>query len=224
MVNTISPASLLSAPQTAHFARPKSQKLLPPVVLGTIPSASIPAKTMSRRLPETVLVGSVVRPHGLRGDVVVVPLSDVGDRFDVGSQLFLCHPDGRVRRETVRRSSGYRDRLLIGFESCVDRAGAEAVRGAELRVGRHDVPGAGDGQYYYFELVDCLCRDAVAGDLGPVVAVIEDGGGLLLEVDRGGQKVLIPFVRSFLRRIDIEAGEIDLDLPPGLLETCVSTS
>ena len=187
-------------------------------------SASMPAGTMTRELPETVLVGSVVRPHGLRGDVVVIPQSDVGDRFDVGSRLFLCHADGRVELDIVRRSGGYRDRLLISFESSVDREAAEALRGAELRVARDDVPGARDGQYYYFELVDCLCRDAVAGDLGPVVAIIEDGGGLLLEVDRDGQKVLIPFVRSFLRRIDVEAGEIDLDLPPGLLETCASTS
>ena len=179
---------------------------------------------MTRHLPETVLVGSVVRPHGLRGDIVVIPLSDVGERFNVGSRLLVCHADGRIERDVVRRSGGYRDRLLISFESSADREAAEALRGAELRVARDDVPGASDGQYYFFELLDCLCRDAVAGDLGPVVAIIEDGGGLLLEVDRGGEKVLIPFVRSFLRRIDIEAGEIDLDLPPGLLETCASTS
>ena len=179
---------------------------------------------MDRELPETVLVGSVVRAHGLRGDVIVAPLSDVGGRFDVGSRLFVCHADGRMKRDTVCRSGGYRDRLLIGFESSVDRDSAEALRGAELRVERREVPEAREDQYYYFELLGCLCRDAVAGDLGPVVAIIEDGGGLLLEVDRGGQKVLIPFVRSFLRKIDVEAGEIELDLPPGLLETCASTS
>ena len=56
------------------------------------------------------------------------------------------------------------------------------------------------------------------------VAIIEDGGGLLLQVERNGQKVLIPFVQSFIREIDLEGGKIDLELPPGLLETCASTS
>jgi len=179
---------------------------------------------MSRELPETVLVGCVVRPHGLRGDVVVAPLSDVGGRFDVGSRLLVCHADGRVERHTVRRCGGHRDRLLIGFESSVDREAAEALRGAELRVARDEVPDTLEDQYYFFELVDCMCSDVVAGELGPVVSIIEDGGGLLLEIDRGGRKVLIPFVRSFLRKIDIAAGSIELDLPPGLLDTCASTS
>ena len=53
--------------------------------------------------------------------------------------------------------------------------------------------------------------------------MIEDGGGHLLQVARGTKKVLIPFVKSYVRRVDVDSGEIELELPPGLLKACEST-
>ena len=67
-----------------------------------------------------------------------------------------------------------------------------------------------------------------AGDLGEVVEVIEDGGGHLLRVEKepkqeaGGLTVLIPFVDAFLRRVDIPARQIEVELPEGLIESCTS--
>lgn len=178
----------------------------------------------SQSTSKTVRVGTVIRPHGLRGDLLVDSLSDVAERFECGREVLLRARTGQFRTERICRSSVHKDRLLLHFEGCDDRTSAEGLKGCELHVARSDVPGAPDGEYYYFQLIDCLCRDKREGDLGLVVAIIEDGGGLLLQVERGGQKVLIPFVESFIRKIDLEGGKIDLELPPGLLETCASTS
>jgi 16S rRNA processing protein RimM len=180
--------------------------------------------TMNRELPETVLVGRVVKAHGLRGEVLVEELSDVDGRFEGGRQVMLLRADGAFDRETISRVGGYKGRLLVGFVGCDDRDRAESWRGREIHVRRDDVPAAPEGEFYYFHLIGCDCNDVEAGDLGRVQSVIEDGGGLLLEVERGGGKLLIPFVRSYVRRVDVERGEIDLELPPGLLETCESTS
>ena len=171
---------------------------------------------------ETVLVGHVVKPHGLRGDVIVEALSDVEGRFDVGRQVLLEGPGGRLDPRVISVLGGHKGRLLVRFEKIGDRDEALAIRGHQIRVRLEDVPPAPDGEFYYFELIDCLCRDAEAGDLGKVEAVVEDGGGLLLEVMREGNKVLVPFVKSYVKEVDIESGVIDLELPPGLLETCES--
>ena len=179
---------------------------------------------MNRELPETVLVGRVVKAHGLRGEVVVEELSDVEGRFDGGREVLLARPDGTFDRETILRVGGYKGRLLVRFVGCDDRDRAESFRGREIHVPREDVPLAPEGEFYYFQLIDCECRDVEAGELGRVQSVIEDGGGLLLEVERGGGTLLIPFVRSYIHRVDVERGKIDLELPPGLLETCESTS
>ena len=80
------------------------------------------------------------------------------------------------------------------------------------------------GSRCHREQYGCRCRDAAAGDLGEVVDLVEDGGGLLLVVDDGQRRVPVPFVRAFLRRVDPEGREIELELPPGLLEACASRS
>jgi 16S rRNA processing protein RimM len=122
------------------------------------------------------------------------------------------------------RSAGTRREVaLVRFTGCACREQAEAMRGAWLEVERSRVPPAPAGTYRHYELLGCRC--VCGGEaLGEVVEVAEDGGGLLLIVSDGRRVVPVPFVARFLRAIDVERGEIDLDLPPGLLETCASRS
>lgn len=172
---------------------------------------------------ETVLVGAIIRPHGLRGEVRVEIHSDVSERFAAGAELWAVR--GSVRRRLrVGSSRIVRGGALVLFEGCSSREQAEELRGHRLEVEMARVPPAPEGLYYYFELAGCRCFDAAEGDLGVVSEVIEDGGGVLLRVGDGERTLLVPFVEAFLRAVDVEGGRIDLELPPGLVETCASRS
>ena len=177
---------------------------------------------------EMVAVGSVLRAHGLRGEVLVLPDSENPARFQSGSELFV-REGARVRRLEVGSSRPHRGRALVQFVDVTDRDGAEALRGAVLEVPEESVPAAEEGSFYYFQLVGCRVVDERLGDLGLVTDVVEDGGGVLLRVagpDRegGGHTVLVPFANRLLPEIDVEARLIRSDLPEGLLEACGSTS
>ena len=175
---------------------------------------------MTQALPDSVLVGRVVRPHGLSGEVVVVPATDVEGRFAPGSTLQL---GARGRAVEVLEARPFGDRMLVRFTGVEDRTAAEALRGAELTVSRSEVPEAPAGSFYHFELIDCSCHDAREGDLGRVVAIQEDGGGYLLEVEGDAGRLLVPFVEVFVVRVDVAGRRIELDLPPGLVDLCAST-
>ena len=171
-----------------------------------------------------VTVGAVLRAHGLRGEVLVDADSENPDRFRKGSRLF-ADVGGRVRRLEVASSRPHRGRQLVRFADVTDRDGAEALRGALLEVPEDQVPAAEDGTFYYFQLVGCRVVDRRLGELGEVAAVVEDGGGVLLEVAaRDGASVLVPFAGALLPEIDVVEGLITSDLPEGLLEVCGSTS
>jgi 16S rRNA processing protein RimM len=174
--------------------------------------------------PETILVGLVHKPHGLRGEVAVESFSEVADRFAVGAGLDLVPPTRRRRRVRVRSCRRHSRGLLIGFEGVVDRDRAEELRGARLEVLRDEVPPAPEGEFYHFELVDCLCVDGSGRELGVVTEVVDDGGGQILRIVDGSGEILVPFVRAFLKRVDLAARLIELELPAGLLETCRSRS
>jgi 16S rRNA processing protein RimM len=208
------------------------------------------SKSSTSRPGDWVAVGRVLRAHGLRGDVVVESLSDNPERFAPGSVLAAFSrgaldaagpgsplepspleplppesppPVPRQHLE-VAAAQPHGGALRVRFAGCDDRDAAEALRGLELAVAVGEVPAPPEGEYWHFQLLGCRCIDAAAGDLGEVVDLVEDGGGLLLVVDDGQRRVPVPFVRAFLRRVDPEGRKIELELPPGLLEVCASRS
>jgi 16S rRNA processing protein RimM len=175
---------------------------------------------MKSGLPDIVVVVRVIRPHGLAGEVVVEVETDVDERFDPGSTLRLGASGSDVE---VAESRPFGDRLLVRFAGFEDRTAVERLRGFDLTVRRGEVPAAPAGSFYHFELLDCSCHDVREGELGTVVAIHADGGGTLLEVANGERKLLVPFVESFVVRVDVAARRIELDLPPGLVDVCAST-
>jgi 16S rRNA processing protein RimM len=187
--------------------------------------------------PETIAVGRILRAHGLRGEVAVEVLSDVPRRLAAGSSLLLvregsapaplvvaaCRAQGAAPPAGAARRGSRPAVVLVRFAGIDDRERATALRGAWLEVERSRVPPAPPGSYYHFELLGCRCANGGL-ELGEVVEVVEDGGGLLLIVAAGGCQVPVPFVARFLRSVDVERRRIELDLPPGLLEVCTSRS
>ncbi|HSG40323.1 MAG TPA: ribosome maturation factor RimM [Thermoanaerobaculia bacterium] len=181
------------------------------------------APTRRDDLPETVAVGRVLRSHGLKGEVVVEVLSDVPGRYEKGSRVQGVRAGRPPLSLVVASSRPQKGGAVVRFEGYEDRDRAEELRGLDLEVPRSEVPKAPEGTYYQFELLGCLCFNEGEA-LGRVVEVTEDGGGLMLIVEGEGRRVPVPFVREFLREVDVEAGRIDLVLPPGLLEACASGS
>lgn len=184
-------------------------------------------------LPERVLVGRVLRPHGLRGEAVIEVLSEIPERWEPGSRLWRTDEQGETlsgRELQVATSRPHKTGRLVRFAGCESREDAEALRGAWLAVERSQVPPRPEGEYYHFELLGCRLRLRESGgerELGPVVDLQEDGGGLLLIVDAGaeaGGRLPIPFVQAFLREVDVEGGTIVAELPEGFVEACGSTS
>lgn len=163
------------------------------------------------------------RPHGVRGGLLVQPLSDVEGRFAPGNRLQLVTTDGRRQLVEVARSAPHGGDLLLSLVGFDSRDDVEPLRGATLEVDRADTPSAPEGSFYYFELIGCECSDLNEGVLGVVDRVIEDGGGLLLEVSDGPRTILVPFVQSFIREIDVADRRIEFELPEGLIDSCAST-
>jgi 16S rRNA processing protein RimM len=184
-----------------------------------------PKAATARRddLPEMVAVGRVLRPQGIKGEVVVEVLSDVPGRFKKGSRVLGVREGAPALSLVVAAGRPHKGGAVVRFEGYEDRDRAEELRGLDLEVPRSEVPRAPKGTYYQYELLGCLCRDQ-GEELGRVVEVKEDGGGVMLIVEGDGRRVPVPFVREFLREVDVEAGRIELALPEGLLEACASAS
>jgi 16S rRNA processing protein RimM len=174
-------------------------------------------------LPETISVGRVLRPHGVRGEVVVEVLSDVPGRFKKGSRVTGVRKGAPPFSLTVATGRVHKSGAVVLFEGYKGREGAEELRGLDLEIPRSEVPKAKRGTYYHFELLGCSVSED-GNELGKVVEVVEDGGGLMLIVEGEGRRLPVPFVKEILRKVDVTAGRIDVALPEGLVEACASPS
>jgi 16S rRNA processing protein RimM len=167
-------------------------------------------------------VGRIVKPHGIRGELLVDVSTDSADlRFAVGSVLFVTSRDGVVTRTlTVTAARPHAGRLLVRFEGVRDRDGADALRGAPLAADVADLPPIDDPDEFYDHQLEGLAVHTVAGAVVGTVREVRHGvGGDLLVVDSdAGDELLVPFVRAIVPTVDVAGGRIVVDPPAGLLE------
>jgi 16S rRNA processing protein RimM len=165
-----------------------------------------------------VMVGRVVRPHGLRGQVVIAPETDFGaERFAPGAQVWRQAGEA-TGALTVVDSHPQSDRWVVAFEGVTSVEEAEALRGLELRIPEDARMPLGPDEYYLYDLLGCEVRTLAGEEIGRVQAVYTGAGGALLSVDREGAEVLVPLVKTMCPEIDVAARRIVVDPPEGLLD------
>ncbi len=170
-----------------------------------------------------VIVGRIGRPHGIRGEVVIGVRTDEPDlRFAVGATLaFGPTPDGDTLSGQLRVASArwHSGQLLITFAGITDRTAAGELTGSWLSVDSSQLPATQDpDEFRDHELVGLSVRTFAGQHVGAVTDVLHYGQDLLVVRQPDGQEHLIPFVKAIVPRVDVAAGLLVIDPPPGLLD------
>lgn len=170
-----------------------------------------------------LIVGKILRPHGIRGEVVVeVRTDEPQDRYAAGSVL-AADPAGagplRVERARAHPAAGP-GRLIVAFDGVPDRNTAEGLRGVLLVVDSADLPPSDDpDEFPDHQLVGLAAVTPEGEELGEVVRVEHAPASDLLVLRRpGGRTALVPFVTVMVPEVNVAEGRIVLTLPPGLLD------
>jgi 16S rRNA processing protein RimM len=147
-------------------------------------------------------VGRIVKPHGLRGEVVVELVTNRTERLAPGTVL-----SSGDQRLTVQASRPHQGRWIVDFGGVVDRAGADALRGVPLLAEPIDDP----DELWVHELVGAEVVSPDGAAYGKVESVEANPASDLLVLDSGG---LIPL--TFV--VDRSPGRLVVDIPEGLLD------
>lgn len=159
-------------------------------------------------------LATVVKPHGLHGNVWVELNTDFPERLPEWPALEIVGPDGadRARVKGVKGIVG--SRCIVNIEGVDDRDQAEAIRGHLLRIRRSDIPDLPEGSYYDFQIIGLRVMTTAGRDLGEVRAVLRTGANDVYETD----EVLIPAIEDVIREIDLERGRMVIEEVEGLLD------
>ncbi len=160
--------------------------------------------------PELLELGRVVRPHGLRGEVVVDMVSNRAERLAIGASFSatLAGSSAAETTLTVRVARPFQHRHLVVFEEVHSWDDAEAIRGALLRGPAIEDPDA----FFVHELIGATVAEADGTERGVVTALQANPASDLLVLDNGRYLVPLRFV------VDRQPGRIIVEVPAGLFE------
>jgi 16S rRNA processing protein RimM len=168
---------------------------------------------------ERVVVAELIRPRGIRGEIVAISQSDVPGRLETLGSAHVRLSDGSdVAVEITSAWQHKRDWVLklAGVDSI---EAADRFRHAELWVPRAERGQLPDGGLFQTDLLGLSLVDRATGNvLATVSGWQQFGGPPLLEAMINGREVLIPFVPEICPTLDLERRVILVDLPDGLLE------
>jgi 16S rRNA processing protein RimM len=181
--------------------------------------------------PEYAIVGLIRKAQGIRGEVVVEPLTDKPDVvFASGSRVFAGTTDGElatvhdVRGEenvptlTITRSQPFKKGLIVQFEELQDRDSAELWRGRYLLAPFSELPPLQDDEVYLHDLTGMKVVTPAGAEIGEVTTFYELPQGVMLDVNTARGSVLIPYRAEIVVRTDLETRTIVMDDKLGLLE------
>jgi 16S rRNA processing protein RimM len=166
-----------------------------------------------------LVVGRIGRAHGIKGEVTVeIRTDDPESRFAPGSVL-ITDP-AQAGPLTITSSRLHAGRLLVSFEGTADRTAAGGLRGTMLlvEVDPDELPDDPD-EYYDHQLVGLVVITVGGDSVGQVHQMLHLPGQDLFAVRRAdGGETLIPFVAEIVPEVDVAAGRIVVDPPPGLID------
>lgn len=167
--------------------------------------------------PRFLVIGQVGKPHGVRGDIRVVPHTDVLERFTWLDEIHIGEKDPQpVPVEYVRFHKNW---VLLKLEGYDNRDAVEILRGQLLHVREEQAIPLEEDEYFLFQLMGMNVISEDGERLGEVIQVIETGANNVFVVDGPRGEILIPDTSEVIREIDFDNERITVHLLPGLLST-----
>jgi 16S rRNA processing protein RimM len=164
---------------------------------------------------EPVTIGRIVRPHGLKGDVVVESATDFAEtRFRKGATV--ATRDGRKLTIAASRPQG--DRWVVRFAGLESIEAVDGLRDTDLQVEPDALGALPAGQYYLHDLVGCVVQTEAGETVGAVATVYTGAAQAVLGIEGVGGEILVPMAEGICREVDVAAKRIVIAPPEGLLD------
>ena len=171
-----------------------------------------------------LVVGRLRKPHGLKGDCAVFPLTDnPAEVFQPGRRLWMVDVGGHDVGEplTVERVRAYHREWLLKFEGVDSRSALEALpalRGVFVAADAAELTPPAEDEVYTHELVGFSVRAVDGTPIGVVSEFYDLPAGLTLEVQGPKREFLLPYRQEFVQEVDRDARRLTVTLPEGLID------
>ena len=170
-----------------------------------------------KKRPEFVSIGYISRAHGIRGEIVVNPITDEPDQFWNDMEFFILtrHNDRqKIEIENIREGNA---KLIVKLRQIDDRNAAEELRGSYIQRRVEQGPALEDDEYYIFDLIGLEVKTIDGRELGRIVDVLTMPANDVYVVRSKSGEFLIPAIRDVIKKIDLNNEIMLIEPIDGLL-------
>ena len=165
---------------------------------------------------EYVVVGTISRPHGLKGEIRLRPDAGTESVLLDMERFFISGPEGPVelRPSRLRLANRY---VIVGFVGYRSKEEAEGLRAKTLYARCDDLPTLGEGEVYQFTQLGLEVVTEEGEKLGAIRRIVDSAAHPILEIETEEGEILLPAVAEFV--LGEEDGRLVVRIPDGLLES-----
>ena len=179
---------------------------------------------MGRDGPRFLAVGHIVKPHGIKGEFLVLPLTDhPQSTYTPGVVLHLgnvdsVNPDPGLPDLKLEQVRPYRNGYIASAGGITDRNDAERLRGHYLFREVSELEPLGDGEFFHHQLLGMKVQTNIGTVVGEVTEVYELDPNDILCVQGHEGEIMIPFSKEIVLQVNADEKCIVIDPPDGLLD------
>lgn len=162
--------------------------------------------------PDTLTIGVLGKPHGLRGEIVLRPYNSVGRARPLspaGTETVELVRDGQTMRKRLRSCRPLGETLVLAFEGADSPDAVRVFTHWEVRVARRALPALAPGEYFVEDVVGCDVLNADGQRLGQATGTFWNGAHDVMTVSlaekKGAAEMLIPMVPAVMLAVDAGA-------------------
>ena len=160
-------------------------------------------------------IGAIVGPKGIRGQFKVKPYTETPASLSAYGPVTTDYDQQLTLQIMSVNAKGL---AIVRAKEVNTREAAEALRGANLYIARERLPALDDGEFYHADLLGMNVNRQDGTRLGTLIAIHNFGAGEVAELaPNRGPTIMVPFAGDRLMEADMEAKELCLFVPDGLL-------
>lgn len=148
-----------------------------------------------------ILAGKIVKPHGIKGEVKLLPYVDAPEGFEGVKSVIIGE-----KVYTVTRSRVNGNEIILFLEGIIDRNGAEELRGADVYVDKLYATALKRGDYFIDELIG-LDAYVESEHIGCVKDIISNRSADIIVID-GRKTIMVPFLKKAVSVINLDENRI----------------
>ena len=173
---------------------------------------------MKNGVEELVIIGRVLKTHGLTGGLKVASYTDIPGRFHQLEQVILETPDGQKSVGTLSSVQENGAEVFLRFKEIVSIEDAYPYVHGWVKIPQSDVASLPENHYYHYDLIGMEVFFEEGEPLGTIEAILETGSNDVWVARKEGREVLIPAIRKVVKEVDLQQKRVTLFRVEGLVE------